>query len=83
MYIVIFGLNTSLHVLSEHNGRKTEFYRTNTKSQGLVPAHFALINIIVVHVYSKTSISINLINTCRKQASLRLMLGTSSIIIAS
>ena len=37
---------------------KTKFYRTNTKSQGLVPAHFALI-IIVVHVYSKTSISIN------------------------
>ena len=36
---------------------KTEFYRTNTK--GLVPAHFALIIIIVVHVYSKTSISIN------------------------
>ena len=34
-------------------------YRTNTKSQGLVPAHFALIIIIVVHVYSKTSISTN------------------------
>ena len=38
---------------------KTELYRTNTKSQGLVPAYFALIISIVVHVYSKTSISIN------------------------
>ena len=34
-------------------------YWVNTKSQGLVPAHFTLIIIIVVHVYSKTSISIN------------------------
>ena len=38
---------------------KTELNRTNTKSQGLVPAYFALIISIVVHVYSKTSISIN------------------------
>ena len=38
---------------------KTELYRTNTKSQGLVPAYFTLIISIVVHVYSKTSISIN------------------------
>ena len=46
------------HKGGEHNGtKKTEFYRTNTKSQGLVPAHFALIIIIVVHVYSKISIS--------------------------
>ena len=40
-----------MHVLREHNGTKTEFYRTNTKSQGLFPAHFSLIIIIiVVHV---------------------------------
>ena len=32
-----------MQVLDEHNGTKTEFYQTNTKSQGLVPAHFALI----------------------------------------
>ena len=32
-----------MHVLSEHNGTKAELYPTNTKSQGLVPAHFALI----------------------------------------
>ena len=38
---------------------KTELYRTNTKGQGLVPAYFALIISIVVHVYSKTSININ------------------------
>ena len=48
--------------------RKLSFIRTNTKSQGLVPAHFALIIIIVVHVYiiyynyGKTSISINKYN---------------------
>ena len=48
-----------MHVLGEHNGMKTELYRNNTKSQGLVPAYFALIIIIVVHVRSKTSISIN------------------------
>ena len=59
IHVVTFGLKTSLHVLGEHNSTKTELYRTNTKSQGLVPAHFALIIIIVVHVYSKTSISIN------------------------
>ena len=52
-----------MHVLVEHNGTKTEFYRTNTKSQGLVPAHFALIIIIiVVHVVKHQSV---LINTCR------------------
>ena len=38
---------------------KSELYRSNDKSQGLAPAYFALIIIIVVHVYSKTSISIN------------------------
>ena len=50
-----------MHVLGEHNGTKTELYRTNADSQGLVPAHFALIIIIVVcmYTYSKTSISIN------------------------
>ena len=39
-------IETSLHVLGEHNGMKTEFYRSNTKSQGLVSAHFALIIIM-------------------------------------
>ena len=38
--VVTFGLKTYLHVLGEHNGiytyTKTELYRTNTKSQGLV-----------------------------------------------
>ena len=51
-----------MYILGEHNGilyMKTELYRTNTKSQGLVPAYFALIISIVVHVRSKTSISIN------------------------
>ena len=43
-------MKTSLHVLGEHNGTKTELYQTNAKSQALVPAHFALIIIIVVHV---------------------------------
>ena len=33
----------------------TEFYRTNTESQGLVPAHFALIIIIAVHVVKHQS----------------------------
>ena len=77
MYIVKFGLKTSLHVLGEHNGTKTELYRTNAKSQGFVPAHFALIIIIVVHVVKHQSV---LINTCRRQESLRMMLGSSSII---
>ena len=45
-----------MHVLGEHNGTKTELYRTNAKSQGLVPAHFALIIIIDVHVYSKNQL---------------------------
>ena len=35
---------------------KTELYRTNAKSQGLVPAHFALIIIIVVHVVKHQSV---------------------------
>ena len=43
-------MKTSLHVLSKHNGTKTEFYRSNTKSRDLVPAHFTLVIIIVVHV---------------------------------
>ena len=39
---------------------KTELYRTNTKSQGLVPAYFALIlRIIVVHVVKHQSVLIN------------------------
>ena len=45
-----------MHVLGEHNGTKTEFYRTDTKSQGLLPAHFALIIIIVVHVVKHQSV---------------------------
>ena len=53
--MLTFGLKTS-HVLGEHNGMKTELYQTNTKSQGLVPAHFALI-IIVVHVVTHQSVS--------------------------
>ena len=63
-----------VHVLGEHNGTKTELYRTKAKSQGLVPAHFALIIIIVVHVVKHQSV---LINTCRRQESLRRMLGSS------
>ena len=55
--VVTFELKTPLHVLGEQNGTKIELYRTNAKSQGLVPAHFALIITSVVHVYSKTSIS--------------------------
>ena len=47
---VTFGLKTCLHVLGEHNGTRTELYLTNAKSQGLAPAYFALIIIIVVHV---------------------------------
>ena len=48
-----------MHVLGEHNGTKTELYRTNAKGQGLVPAHFALIIIIVVHVVKYQSVLIN------------------------
>ena len=40
---------------------KTELYQTNTKSQGLVSAYFALIISIVVHVVKHQSV---LINTC-------------------
>ena len=46
-------------------------------SQGLVPAHFALIIIIVVHVVKYQSV---LINTCRRQESLRMMLASSSML---
>ena len=53
-----------MHVLGEHNGKKTEF-QTNTKSQGLVPAHFALIIIIiVVHVVQSISINKYMQNKC-------------------
>ena len=38
---------------------KTELYRTNAKSHGLVPAYFALIIIIVVHVVKHQSVLIN------------------------
>ena len=62
-----------MHVLGEHNGMKTELNRTNAKSQGLVSAHFALIIIIVVHVVKHQSV---LINTCRRQESSRMMLGS-------
>ena len=62
------------------NGMKTELYRTNAKSYGLVPAYFALIIIIVVHVVKHQSV---LINTYRRQDRLRMMLGSSSIYIAS
>ena len=31
MYIVTFELKTSLHVLGEHNGTKTELYRTSPR----------------------------------------------------
>ena len=74
--LVIFGLKRSLHDLGEHNGTKTELYRTNAKRHGLVPAHFALIIIIVVHVVKHQSV---LINTYRRQENLRMMLGSSSI----
>ena len=65
-----------MHVLGEHNGTKTELYPTNTKSQGLVTAYFALIIIIVVHVVKHQSV---LINTCRRQESLRMMLGSPNM----
>ena len=54
-----------MHILGEHNGTKTEFYRTNTKSQGLVPAHFALIIIIIIFVVHVVKHQSALINTCR------------------
>ena len=44
---------------------KTEFYRTNTKSQGIVPAYFTLIIIIIaVHVVKHQSILINICGIC-------------------
>ena len=42
--------------MGEHNGTKTELYQTDAKSQGIVPAHFALIIIIVVHVVKHPSV---------------------------
>ena len=57
--IYILGLvcyKHTIHVLGEHNGTKTELYRTNTKSQGLVPAYF---DNYYCCACSKTSISIN------------------------
>ena len=39
--------------------RKLSCIKPTPKSQGLVPAYFALIISIVVHVYSKTSINTN------------------------
>ena len=55
---------------------KTELYRTNDKSQGLAPAYFALIIIIVVHVVKHQLV---LINTYRRQESLKMMQVSSSI----
>ena len=53
-----------MYYIGEHTGMKTELYRTNTKSQGLVQAHFALIIINVVHVIiinkKKLSLSLSL-----------------------
>ena len=43
-------MKTPLHVLGEYNGTKSELYEINTKSLGLVLAHFAFIIIILVHV---------------------------------
>ena len=57
--IWIANIFACMYILHKHNGTKTEFYRTNTKSQGLVPAHFALIIIIVVHVVKYQSVLIN------------------------
>ena len=57
-----------MHVLGEHKGTKTELYRTNTKSQGLVPS---MIISIVVHVVKHQSVLI-----CRRQESLRMMLDS-------
>ena len=48
----MYWVNTMIHVYT-----KTELYRTNTKSQGLVPAYFALIISIVVHVVKHISIN--------------------------
>ena len=58
--------------MGEHNGTKTELYRTNTKSQGLVPS---MIISIVVHVVKHQSVLIY-----RRKGSLRMMLGSPSII---
>ena len=49
-----------------------------TKKSWLAPAYFALIIIIVVYVVKHQSV---LINTCRRQESLRMMKGSPSIII--
>ena len=48
--------------------------------EGLAPVYFALIIIIVVHVVKHQSV---LINTCRRQESLRMMQGSPGIYIAS
>ena len=48
-----------MHVLGEHNGTKTELYQTNAKTHSFVPAYFALIIIIVVHVVKHQLVFIN------------------------
>ena len=63
-----------LHVLGEHNGTQTVLYRTNQKS-GPCSSIFLIIT-IVVRVVKHQSV---FINTCRRQESLRIMLGSSSI----
>ena len=57
MYVLIFELKTSLHVLGEHNSMKTEFYLTNTKS-GPCSSTFCIDNYYCC-ACSKTSISTN------------------------
>ena len=37
----------------EHNGLNTELYGTKVKSQDLIPLHFAIISITVVHEQSR------------------------------
>ena len=57
--------------------RKLSFIEPTPKIRAFFPAHFALIIIIVVHVVKHQSV---LINTCRRQENLRMLLGSSSII---
>ena len=45
-----------MHVLGEHNGTKTEFYQTNTKSHGPCSSIFCIDNYYCC-ACSKTSIS--------------------------
>ena len=56
--------------------QKLSFIEPTTKVTGLVPAHFALIIIFVIHVVKHQSV---LLDTCRRQESLRMMLSSTSI----